>query len=132
MEEAPEVSAVAAATAALARHDSLSSEKRMEAEKVVLLAFRYYDKTCELGGGRREHLRGACARLCCQGKANLLRSPLSCSYAVVWASSALAVAMSARGVLVSLLARHARLLQAAGSPLWQTGCVAQPCDMATW
>ena len=71
MEEAPEVSAVAAATAALARHESLSSEKRMEAENVVLLAFRYFDKTSEPGGGRREHLRAACPHPCCKGLGKL-------------------------------------------------------------
>ena len=64
MEEAPEVSAVAAAIAALAHHESLPSEQRMEAEKVVLLAFRYFDKTCELGGGCRKDLQAACAHPC--------------------------------------------------------------------
>ena len=141
MEEAPEVSAVATATVALAHHESLSSEKRMEAEKVVLLAFRYFDKTCEPGGGRRENLQAACAPPCCHVPTRC-RSPaqvtaellLRCCVGFQRPLPSICPHMGPGAALWSLPAQHAGLLhplQAAGSFLWQTGCAAQPCDMAT-
>ncbi len=141
MEEAPEVSAVATATAALAHHESLSSEQRMEAEKVVLLAFRYFDKTCELAAvAASERLRAAVrvptARVC----EKLLMSLLDCSYTDflafwpphrrcddAWDLGRPCRACWAPPPPACLL----RTLQAAGSLLGQTASGVLPPDMAT-